>query len=198
MIEEANICSTVNAKLNEEFRKTSKPEVKLQKSINNSLGKDVPGSMAQLNALYRSVGFSDTASVCVFRKAVPENQDMAQFAIVRLPVDYVGLIKAIKDLLIGQKMFYGEESQGDSLRGTPDKIIQITDASSSRHLENKLDQPADLSLLAKKQFENESPPVKMDADCSCGHCNQKGHGATRYPPNPRKDTRCSDCGRRGL
>lgn len=165
-MEEIKICSTVKAKLIEEFRKILKQEEELQKSINNSLGKDLSGSQGQLNTFYRSVRFSDTASVCVFRKAVPGNQDMAQFATLRPLVDYLVLIKALTDI------FHWTE---DVLQKRESRRFLACDAGED-HPKTRCKKfttsgkqsgsAADLSLLAKKKFDNTSPPVKMDADCS--------------------------------
>lgn len=62
LMEEAKDYSTVKAELIEEFGNTLKSEEELQKDINSRLDpKYLLGSLAQLEDLYKRVGFNDAA-----------------------------------------------------------------------------------------------------------------------------------------
>lgn len=111
-----------------------------------------------MDAFYKRVGFSDTASLGILRKAVAEQKEMAQFVMLSAPRDNVGLKKATEDYVIGQKAFFADKKHKFDPPGVPKKILKKKDALSGSYAQivDKVDklgcQFSDLSIFIKNQF----------------------------------------------
>lgn len=175
LTEEPKDYAVVKAKLLADLKPEVKPEEEFYKAFATRLDPmDIMGSLVKMDALYKKVGFNETAVFRLLRKAVGEIPPMANFVMYRLLSDFKSLKKSIGDFVVGQRAFFSGGVPTPFLVHTPRKILAMPDAGSgaAQQLESNVDQLttefSSLTLLVKKSFEGASASGgKSDKDWNC-------------------------------